>query len=99
MDHPESCGSQALEPSVGELLRMRQFQDGIEKLGEKDLRVLCSKLAYQVLVLHPSVVRYLVKEIARAPFPAQRRDAIQQEVVAAVRKGAGDEPGALAGGG
>jgi hypothetical protein len=88
MDHPESCGSQALEPSVGELLRLRQFLSGIEKLGEKELRELCGQLAHHVLVLHPSVVRFLVKEIAGAPFTAQHRDEIRQEVVAAVKKGA-----------
>jgi hypothetical protein len=89
MEHPESQGSQALEPSVGELLRLRQFLDGVEKLKEKDLKELCGKLAYQVLVLHPSVVRFLVKEIAGAPFTASRREQIRQEVVAAVQQGAG----------
>jgi len=88
MDHPESCGSQALEPSVGELLRLRQFMRGIEELGEKELRELCGRLAHHVLVLHPSVVRFLMKEIAGAPFTAQRRGEIHQGVVAAVEKGA-----------
>lgn len=67
MSHPESLGSQALEPSVGDLLRFRSFQDGIEKLTERDvseLKQIAQVLGRQVFVAHPATVRWLVGEAA-----------------------------------
>jgi hypothetical protein len=100
MDHPESCGSQTLEPSVGELLRYRTFTDGIAKVGPGELeklKQLCEQLAYQVLVLHPSVVRFLVREVAGAPFTACHKREIQELLIESLRKGASGEAGALDG--
>lgn len=68
MNHPESLGSQALEPSVGDLLRFRAFQDGVEKLTERnlpELKQLLELLGRQVFVAHPASVRWLVGEAAK----------------------------------
>ena len=100
MEHPESCGSQALEPTIGELLRYREFTGVIAKAGPGDLekiKKLCEQLAYQALVTHPSVVRFLVREVAGAPFTAHHKQEIQELLIENVRKGASDEAGALGG--
>jgi hypothetical protein len=62
MDHPESHGMQAMEPSVGDLLRLQQFLSGLEKCGEVELREICKSMAQQVFVCHPAVVRWLTRE-------------------------------------
>jgi hypothetical protein len=64
MDHPESHGTQAIEPSVGDLLKLREFLDGVERLREKELKQLCRQMAQQLLVAYPAVVRWLSREAA-----------------------------------
>lgn len=39
-----------IEPTVGELLRLREFREGLKRLGEAELREMCSLLAEQALV-------------------------------------------------
>jgi len=72
MEHPESHGIQVMEPSVGDLLRLRQFVDGLEKCGEPELREICKLMAQQVFVCHPAVVRWLTKEAANSLGGAHR---------------------------
>lgn len=64
MNHPDRLGIQALEPSVGDLLRLKSFLDGMEELNEAELREACKILAQQVLVSYPARVRWLVAEAA-----------------------------------
>ena len=61
--------SDALEPSVGERLRLGQAISAIEKADEKQLRKLAIEMAHLVLMVHPATVRYLVKEAAEGWDP------------------------------
>jgi hypothetical protein len=88
MDHPESQGSQAMEPSVGDLLRLRQFQDGLEKCGEAELREICKTMAYQVFVCHPGVVRWLTREAVNGLGNA-RRQWVGETLVQKLKRDAG----------
>lgn len=81
MDHPESLGSPAIEPTVGELLRLRKFRDGLSKLREEELRELCSQLAEQALVLYPSALRWLGRETCRYATDAHQREMLGDELV------------------
>lgn len=64
MEHPESPGSQAIEPSVNELVKHSRFTEALKSLGEKELRELCKKLGYQALVAYPAALRWLAREAA-----------------------------------
>jgi len=94
MDHPESLGMQAMEPSVGDLLRLRAFLDGPEKAGERDLREICRSMAQQVFVTHPAVVRYLSREAASA-LGSVHRQGIGEALVRKIKKDAGLTPDVL----
>jgi len=94
MNHPESLGMQAIEPSVGDLLRLRAFLDGLEKAGEEDLREICRSMAQQVFVTHPAVVRYLSREAASALGSVHRQE-VGEVLVRKLRKDAGLTPSAL----
>lgn len=81
MEHPESLGSPAIEPTVGELLRLRQFREGLNKLGTEELREICSQLAEQALVLYPSALRWLGRETCRYAADAHQRELLGHELV------------------
>lgn len=46
------------------MLRLNEFLEGVKKLGEHDLRALCSTMGRQNLVSYPSALRWLAKEAA-----------------------------------
>lgn len=94
MDHPESLGMQAMEPSVGDLLRLREFQSVLERAGEADLRKMCQLMAQQVFVTHPAVVRYLSREAAAGIGSVHRRE-IGEVLVRKLREDAGLAPDVL----
>lgn len=81
MNHPECQGSQGIEPSVGEMLRLNEFLEGIKKLGEQDLRALCSTMGRQNLVSYPSTLRWLAKEAARSACNESERSRIGETLV------------------
>jgi hypothetical protein len=81
MDHPECQGSQGIEPSVGEMLRLNEFLEGIKKLGEQELRALCSRMAHQNLVAYPATLRWLAREAARSAFSEGERRRIGEALV------------------
>ena len=94
MDHPESLGMQAMEPSVGDLLRLREFQSVLERAGEADLREMCRLMARQVFVTHPAVVRYLSREAAAGVGSVHRRE-IGEVLVRKLKEDAGLAPDVL----
>jgi hypothetical protein len=59
MSYPERLGIQALEPSVGDLLRLKSFLDGMDRLSEADVRKACRLLTEQALVSQPAMIRWL----------------------------------------
>lgn len=81
MNHPECQGNQGIEPSVGEMLRLNEFLEGIKQLGEQDLRALCCKMAQQNLVAYPATLRWLAKEAARSAFSESERRRIGETLV------------------
>lgn len=64
MIHPEGSSS-GIEPTVGEELRLVEFSRGLEKLDRTGLLEIAQKLARQVLVTHPSAMRWLAREAAQ----------------------------------
>lgn len=62
--NPERGKSNALEPSVGDQLRLGQAVSMLERADTEQLRRLAIEMAQLVFVVHPSTVRYLVKEAA-----------------------------------
>ena len=65
MHHPEAVTENVIEPTVGEQLRLAEFNKKIEKLDRLELLEITQMLAKQALVTHPSVIRYLAHEAAR----------------------------------
>jgi hypothetical protein len=96
MDHPESLGMQAIEPSVGDLLRLKEFLDGVEKAGERELRELCRLMARSVFVSHPATVRWLSREAA-AGLGSVHRQQVGETLVRKLREDAGLTPDVLDG--
>jgi hypothetical protein len=64
MSDLDRASTDAIEPSVGELLLYKQALEGIEKAGVEELRKLAGILARQVLVVHPAATRWLAREAA-----------------------------------
>jgi hypothetical protein len=89
MTHPECSGSQGIEPSVGEMLRLQEFLNGVRKLNERELRALCEKMAYQNLVGFPATLRWLAHEAARSAYSESERLRISAELVDQVVKSGG----------
>lgn len=65
LHHPEAVNDNVIEPTVGEQLRLAEFNKKIEKLDRQELLEITQMLAKQALVTHPSVIRYLAHEAAR----------------------------------
>lgn len=63
--HPEVESTNLIEPTVGEQLRLAEFNMKLEKLGRDELLDITKLLAKQALVSQPSVIRYLAHEAAR----------------------------------
>lgn len=76
--HPEHERDNGLEPTVGDQLRLREFQLGLEKATELELRELCGMMARQLLIVYPATVRYLAREAARnlqgEPWSAEKSE-------------------------
>lgn len=62
-------------------MRLRQFREGLEKLGEHELRELCSQLAEQALVMYPSALRWLGRETCRYASSAYERERLGDALV------------------
>jgi len=65
LQHPESERENALEPTVGEQLRLAEFNHKLDKLDGDELREIAKILAKQALVVQPSAIRFLAHEAAR----------------------------------
>ncbi len=65
LNHPEVESENTLEPSIGEQLRLVEFNRKIEGLSRDELLEIAKLLAKQALVSQPSVIRYLAHEAAR----------------------------------
>jgi ABC-type Zn uptake system ZnuABC Zn-binding protein ZnuA len=65
LQHPESESHHALEPTVGEQLRLAEFNHKLDKLDGEELREIAKILAKQALVVQPSAIRFLAHEAAR----------------------------------
>lgn len=65
LNHPEVESENALEPTIGEQLRLVEFNRKIEGLSRDELIEIAKLLAKQALVSQPSVIRYLAHEAAR----------------------------------
>ena len=65
LNHPEVESENALEPTIGEQLRLVEFNRKIEGLSRDELLEIAKLLAKQALVSQPSVIRYLAHEAAR----------------------------------
>lgn len=65
LQHPENESLNTLEPTVGEQLRLAEFNHKLDKLDGKELREIAKILAKQALVVQPSAIRYLAREAAR----------------------------------
>lgn len=70
-----------IEPTVGELLRLREFREGLKKLGEAELREMCSLLAEQALVRYPSALRWLARETCRYASSELERERLGSQLV------------------
>lgn len=62
---PDRGQVNALEPSVGDQIRLGQAISLIERAGLDDLRRLAREMATAVFVVHPAAVRHLAQEAAR----------------------------------
>lgn len=95
MEHPESSGKQGIEPSVGELLRWRQFSDQLEKLGPGECKTLCRQLGYATIVTYPAALRWAAGEAARGLVSEAEKTRMSQELVRAVTQKGPEGPGDL----
>lgn len=64
MSDLDKASSNAIEPSVGELLLYRRTLDDIQRLDAEELRELCGMLAHQALVVQPAAARWLARDAA-----------------------------------
>ena len=64
MSDLDKASTDAIEPSVSELLIYRRALEDIEKAGLEELRKLAGILARQVLVVHPATTRWLARDAA-----------------------------------
>jgi SNF2 family DNA or RNA helicase len=60
----DRASSDAIEPSVSELLLYRRTLDDIERMSVEDLRRICGILARQALVVQPAALRWLARDAA-----------------------------------
>lgn len=60
--HRELQGISALEPSVGDQLRLGRFLKALDQASRDELLQVCKAMAQQLFVGHPSVVRFLLNE-------------------------------------
>lgn len=68
MQHPEAQGGNAMEPTVGELLRLAEVEKTIDKANPTDLRKVAKLMAKQLLVAYPAAIRMLMRD-AMEPSP------------------------------
>ena len=63
--HPEVEEGNPLEPTIGEQLRLADFNNKLEKLDRAELLEIAKLLARQALVTQPSAIRFLAREAAQ----------------------------------
>lgn len=63
MEHPERPAGTGIDPSVNELLRLREFVDGLSKLSEGELRSIAADLAELAMVTYPASIRWLIRDM------------------------------------
>mgnify|MGYP003141560865 CR=1 FL=1 len=63
--HPEVEEGNPLEPTIGEQLRLADFNNKLEKLDRAELLEIAKLLAKQALVTQPSAIRFLAREPAQ----------------------------------
>jgi len=64
-DHPEVKVLNTLEPTVGEQLRLVEFNKKLDQANEVELREIAKLLAKQAMVMQPAAIRYLAREAAQ----------------------------------
>lgn len=79
----------AIEPSVGELLRLKRFKEQVDKLGAQECKAICHKLADLALVTYPSALRWLAGEAARGVKDRDERARTVEQLVAALTEKGG----------
>lgn len=89
MQHPECSGAMAIEPSVGELLRLRQFKEQIDKLGAQECRAICHQLADLALMTYPATLRWLAREAARGIKDQEEGARMVEQLVAVLTEKGG----------
>jgi hypothetical protein len=60
----DKASSDAIEPSVNELLVYRRTLDDIQRMGVEELRHISRILARQALVVQPAAMRWLARDAA-----------------------------------
>jgi hypothetical protein len=63
--HPEQDSAPALEPTIGDQLRLAKFLKGMEEATKDELQEALHLLAHQFFISQPSQIRYLASEAAR----------------------------------
>lgn len=63
MEHPERPAGTGIDPSVNELLRLREFVEGLSKLSEGELRSIATDLAELAMVTYPASIRWLIRDM------------------------------------
>lgn len=81
MERPESPHAMGTEPTVGELLRLREFREGLKRLGEAELREMRSLLAGQALARYPSALRWLARKTCRCASSELERERLGSQLV------------------
>lgn len=83
-----------MEPSINELLKLREFNEGLRGLNEEELRTLCSQLAELALVGYPSSIRWLMREMHTRRDDGARWYAMAEELRSGKEKGEHCSPSA-----
>jgi len=65
LQHPEGGFDRSFEPTVGEHLRLAEFNNALDRAGERELREIAKVMAKQVLVMYPAAMRFLASEAAK----------------------------------
>jgi ABC-type Zn uptake system ZnuABC Zn-binding protein ZnuA len=83
-DHPEVKVLNTLEPTVGEQLRLVEFNKKLDQANEAELREIAKLLAQQAIVSQPAVIRYLAREAAQNLSGIHNSEA--ESIMAALKK-------------
>ncbi len=92
--HPEIEEGNPLEPTIGEQLRLADFNNKLERLDRAELLEIAKLLAKQALVTQPSAIRFLAREAAQNlvnPATAERWTDNAKKIRAALKDELQDE--------